>query len=108
MVVKSQKHGTGKGFTTPNKVVEWNQNGPDLHRPEQTLKNSRRSAPGTPWGPTPRISAAAAMMEMEVLKDGKFVVLLVVHYATWSKPNEWYNQTVGQVALPRQRSGANS
>ena len=40
------------------------------------------------------------MMEMEVLRDGKLVVSLVVHYATQSKPNKWCNQTVGQVALP--------
>ena len=80
-VVKSQKHGTGKDFTTANKVVEWNQNGPDLHPPVQPLKNSRRLAPGPPRGPVPRMPAAA-MMEMEVLKDRKLVVSLVVGYAT--------------------------
>ena len=37
---------------------------------------------GSASGPTPRMSAAAAMMEMGVLKDGKLVVSLVVHYAT--------------------------
>ena len=75
MVVKSQTHGTGKGFTTANKVVEGNQNVADLPRPVQSLKKSRRLAPGA-------MSAAAAMTKMEVLKDGKLVVSLVVHYAT--------------------------
>ena len=32
--------------------------------------------------------AAAAMMEMEVLKDRKLVVSLVVRYATLSRPNK--------------------
>ena len=52
--------------------------------------------------------AAAAMMEVDVLKDKKLVVSLVVHYATLSTPNKWCNQTVGQVALLRQGSGASS
>ena len=82
MVVRSYKHGTGKGLTTANKFFERDQNVSDLHRSVQTLKNSRRLAPDTPRGPNPRISAAAAMMEMEVVKDGNFVALLVVHNAT--------------------------
>ena len=56
MVVKSQRHGTGKGFTTTNKVVEWNQNGPDLPRPVESLKSPRRLAPGPPTkGATKRL-----------------------------------------------------
>ena len=74
MVVKSQRHGTGKGFTTANKVVEWNENGPDLHLPVQSVKKTRRLAQGPPRGPTPSVSAAAALTEMEVLKDRKLVV----------------------------------
>ena len=91
MVVKSRRR-HGKGLTTANKVVEWNQNVSDLSRPVQTLKNSRRFAHGTPRGPTPRVSAAAALMEVEVLKD--------------RRPDKGCNQTVGQVALLRQGSGA--
>ena len=71
-MVKSQKHGTGKVFATANKVVERNQTGPDLPRPVQSLKNSRRLAPKRTRCPTPRMPSAAAMMEMEVLKDRKW------------------------------------
>ena len=75
MVVKSQKHGTGRALRRQKKVVQGNQNVADLPRPVQSLKISRRLAPGA-------MSAAAAMTKMEVLKDGKLVVSLVVHYAT--------------------------
>ena len=102
MVVKSNGHGMGKDITTANNFVDWNQNVSDLPRPVQTLKNSRAVGAGYASGPC-SVSAATAMME--VLKDGKFVVLLVDHYATQLRRN-WCNQTVGQVALPRQGSDA--
>ena len=56
---------SGKGVNDGKEVCRMES---DLPRPVQSLKNYRRLAPGTPRGPTPRISAAAAMMEMGVLK----------------------------------------
>ena len=107
MVVKSDKHGTGKGLTTANNFFGWNQNVSD--RPVQTLQGFLRLALGTPRGPTPRISAAAAMMEIAmVVKDRKFVVMLAVHNTTYLRPSELCNRTGGHLALPRQGPGANT
>ena len=83
---------TRRTCAAPNTERERLNDGEQVRRMESELlrrspsradfENSRRLAPGTPRGPTPRIFDAAAMMEMQVLKDGKFVGLLVVHYET--------------------------
>ena len=84
-MVKSYKHGAGKGLNDNKQVrrMESERLGPSPSRAD--FEKSRRLAPGTSRGPIPRISAAAAMMDIEVLKDGKFVVMFVVRYATY----EW-------------------
>ena len=79
MVVESYMRGAGNGLMTTNVFVKWHQNVSDLPRPAHTLQGMRRLAPGTPRALFPRTAAAAAMMEiaMVVVKDGKFVVMLV-------------------------------
>ena len=90
------EHGTGKG----------KQSGPDLSGPV-FVKKYRRFAPGPPRGPTSEMSAAAAMIKMEVLRDGKLVVSMVVRNGKLSMRNKECDQTVGQFALLRQGSGVN-
>ena len=100
MVVKSYKHGTGKDLTTANKVVEWNQNVSDLPRPVQSLTNSRRLATGPLRGPTPRMSAAAARMEMEVLCS----LRNVVDAQQMVQPDGWSSRSSSARVRRKQRS----
>ena len=101
---------SGKWLDDSKRVRQVKSNVSDLQRPVQTLQGFRRLARCTPRDPLQKMAAAAAMMEMAmvVVKDGKFVVMLVAHYTTYLRPIELCNRTVGHVALPRQGSGASS
>ena len=118
LLAKAGQDGGGQLQARSEKWLEGNERAHQMESkrlrssPSPCCLGFRRLSPGAPRGPLLEIATASAMMEIAmVVKDGKFVVMLVVHYATFLRPSELCNLTVSvrreQLGAPPTSSGRN-